>query len=133
MSYTAAEAGSYSAKVFVKDSGGSAASRMSAALTVGSSASAPLAITGITANKTSASAGDTITWTAAVTGGSGTLRYCFYVYKDGAVVLNTGYGSAKSVSYTAAEAGSYSVKLFVKDSGGSAVSKMSAACIVAAS
>ena len=131
VSYTAAEAGSYSAKLFVKDGAGNAASKVGGSISV--TASAALAITGVTGNKTAAKAGDTITWTGKAAGGSGTLRYCFYIYKDGAVVHSTGYGSAAKVSYTAAEAGTYTAKLFVKDGAGNAVSRMSAACIVAAS
>ncbi len=94
-------------------------------------ASGALTVGSITADKTTAKVGDTVTWTAAATGGSGTLRYCFYIYKDGTVVHQTGYSSAKTVSYTVAGAGKHTAKIFVKDGAGAAVSRMSAAVTVA--
>ena len=125
VSYKITEAGTYTAKVFVKDGSGAAANKMSAGVAVNAPA-APLAVTGITPNKTAALVGDTVTWTAAATGGSGTLRYCFYVYRDGTVVQKSGYGTAKTFSYKITEAGSYSVKVFVKDGSGASGTKQSA-------
>ena len=124
-SWTAAEAGNYAVKVYVKDSAGTAVSLMSGNTVVGADAAPSLAVTGITADKTSAAAGETVTWTASASG-SGTLRYCFYVYKDGAVVQKTGYGAEKTLSFTAATAGVYQAKVFVKDVTGAAASRMSA-------
>ena len=105
VSYTPMEAGSYKVKVFVKDGAGKSTSRMSNVITV-SAASTPITVTGLNADKTSAVVGTKITWTAAASGGSGTLRYCFYVYKDNSVVYNSGYGAKANVSYTPTEAGS---------------------------
>ncbi len=130
-SWTAADAGKYSVKVYVKDAAAAVVTQSGGIVTVAAPAG-PLAVTGITADKTGAAPGDTITWTAAAAGGSGALRYCFYVYKDGAVVQKTGYGSAASLRYTAAEAGRYQVKVFVKDSTGAAVSAMSGNTVVGA-
>ena len=130
--YPVAEAGTYSVKVFVKDSAGTVVTRTGGTVTV-AAATGALAIGSITPNKTSAKTGETVTWTASATGGSGTLRYCFYIYKDGTVVLNTGYGTAKSVSYTPAEAGSYSAKVFVKDASGNAAAKVSGSVTVSGS
>ena len=44
-------------------------------LQAGALAATPLTVTGITASKTTACVGETITWTATATGGSGTLQY----------------------------------------------------------
>ena len=127
--YTPTEAGSYKAKVFVKDEAGQTASRLSAATSV---SAGPPVISGITANKTSAFVGESITWTAAVTGGAGTLRYCFYIYKDGTVVYNSGYGTASSIPYTPTEAGSYKAKVFVKDEAGKSAARLSGVTTVTA-
>ena len=127
--YTASETGTYSVKVYVKDSAGTVVTRTGGTVTV-AAASGALAIGSITPNKTTAKVGDTVTWTAAASGGSGTLRYCFYIYKDGTVVHQTGYGSGKTVSYTVTGTGKYTAKIFVKDSAGAAVSKLSAAVTV---
>ena len=129
--YKATEAGSYTVEAFVKDGTGTAVSKTSTAVTV-TKAVTPITISSITADKTSAVAGESITWTAEATGGSGTLKYCFYVYKDGQTVQKGSYGTAKTYTYTATEAGSYSVKVFVKDGVGTAASKMSAAVTVTA-
>ena len=124
VSYTPTAAGTYKAKVFVKDSAGKSASRLSGNTTVAAAAT-PISITAITPNKTSSTVGEKLTWTAAAAGGSGTLRYCFYVYQDGAVVYNSGYGTAASVSYTPTAAGTYKAKVFVKDSAGKSASRLS--------
>ena len=92
----------------------------------------PLAIVGISADKTSAEAGNTITWTAEAVGGTAPLKYCFYIYQDGTVVQNTGYGTASTVSYTPTAAGTYKAKVFVKDSAGKSVSRVSANTAVTA-
>ena len=129
--YTASEAGTYSVKVFVKDSAGTIVTKIGGTVTVAADSGA-LTVTGVTADKITAKVGDTITWTAAASGGSGTLRYCFYIYKDGAVVQKTGYTAAKTAAYPAAEAGIYSVKVFVKDSAGTVAAKTGGTVTVAA-
>ena len=118
LAYTPEEAGSYKAKVFVKDSSGAGKSSAGGVVTVAQAANAPLKISSITADKTAAGTGETVTWTAKATGGSGGYTYCFYIYKDGAVVKKTGYAAADSLAYTPTEAGTYSAKVFVKDSSG---------------
>ncbi len=124
-SYTPTAAGTYKAKVFVKDNVGKSASRVSGNIPVTAGAAVAPTVTGITADKTSAAVGEKITWTATVTGGTAPLRYCFYVYQDGTVVQNTGYGTASTVSYTPTAAGTYKVKVFVKDSVGKTASRLS--------
>ncbi len=120
-SYTPTEAGTYKAKVFVKDSSNPAVSKTGGEVTV----TAPITIAGITANKTSASTGEQITWTAAASGGSGTLKYCFYIYKGSTVVEKGSYTTGKTYSYTPTEAGTYKAKVFVKDTAGQTASKVS--------
>jgi hypothetical protein len=84
-----------------------------------------LNITSVTANKTSATVGDAITWTAETTGGTGTLQYRFEIFKDGIQVKTSNYGSANTFTYTPAAAGTYTAKVYVKDETGSEVSRES--------
>ena len=126
--YTPTSVGSYSVKAFVRDGAGTTVSLMSGATAVSAGA---LTITSVTADKTSAVAGQPVTWTATATGGSGTYQYCFYIFKDGAVVERGSYGSAKTYSYTPAAAGSYTARAYVKI-GSTSVNKMSGATAVTA-
>ncbi len=130
-SYKIGAAGTYTAKVFVKDSSGTAVNKTGGTVTVG--ASAPVTISSITANKSSANVGDTITWTAAASGGSGTLQYCFYIMKDGTTVKKGTYGTVKTFSYKVGAAGTYTAKVFVKDNSGTAVNKTGGTVTVGAS
>ena len=127
--YTPDAAGSYSAKVFVKDGAGTTASKTGGAVTV-TVPVPPLSISTLKANAASTTTGNPITWTAAATGGTGTLKYCFYIYKDSAVVYKGSYGTAKTCTYTPDAAGSYSAKVFVKDGAGTTVSKTGGAVTV---
>ena len=117
--YTPTAAGTYTVKVFVKDGAGDAASLVGGAVTV-TAAATPLSVSSVTANKATTKVGNSITWTASATGGSGTLKYCFYVYKDGQTVQKGAYGTAKTYTYTPTAAGTYTVKVFVKDGTGTA-------------
>ena len=125
-SYTVTAGGSYTVKVFVKDSAGQTATKMSAAV----AADVPINVTGITANKTTAGVGETITWTATASGGNGTVKYCFYVYKDGKVVQKGSYGTSAAMSFKVTAVGQYSAKVFVKDSTGQAGSRVSSVTTV---
>ncbi len=129
VSYTPTEAGSYKAKVFVKDAAGATANTVSGTVTVASAT--PLTVTSIKANKTSAKVGESITWTASATGGSGTVQYCFYVYNGSAVVKKGSYSTAKTYTYTPTEAGSWKAKVFVKDAAGATANKVSSTVTVA--
>jgi hypothetical protein len=99
-------------------------------LQFGALAAEPLSVTGIKANKTTASTGESITWTATATGGTGTLRYCFYVFKDGAIAERGAYGTSRTYTYTPAAAGAYTVRVYVKDAAGTAIFTTSAATVV---
>ena len=85
----------------------------------------PLAIESITADRTSAGIGDSIIWTAKATGGGAPLQYSYLVYRNGSIVHKVAYQSANTLTYTPAEAGSYKVKVMVKDASGTVVNLVS--------
>jgi hypothetical protein len=87
--------------------------------------SIPLAVSSVKANKTSAAVGEKLTWTVTASGGSGTLQYYFILYKDGTKLKTRSYSTANTFSYTPTEAGSYKVKVYVKDSSGAKACKTS--------
>ena len=88
---------------------------------------AALAVGSVTASKSSVPKGTSVTWTASASGGTGSLQYCFYVFKDGKVVQRGTYGTARTCSYTPTAAGKYTVRVYVKDSAGTVVTKDNAA------
>ena len=114
-SYAPKGAGTFKVKVYVKDAADAKVNKTSAGVTVTSAAPA---ISSVKAGVTSAYAGEKITWTATASGGSGTLKYYFILYKDGVKIKTRSYSTAKTFSYTPEEAGSYKVKVYVKDSTG---------------
>ncbi len=126
-SYTPTEAGSYKAKVYVKDNAGTKVNKLSSAVTV--TAAGP-SISSVKAGVTSAYAGEKITWTAAASGGSGTLQYYFNLYKDGVRIKTRSYSTANTFSYTPTESGTYKVRVYVKDAAENKVNKLSAAVTV---
>ena len=101
-------------------------------LQIGALAAETLSITSIKANKTTASTGESITWTATATGGTGTLQYYFIVYKDGTKVKTRAYSTANTFSFTPTEAGTYKAKVYVKDAADTKVSKLGTAITVTA-
>ncbi|MBO4676003.1 MAG: leucine-rich repeat protein [Oscillospiraceae bacterium] len=128
--YTVTAKASYDGFLYrckVKNSAGAVYSN-TAKLTVADS-TAPV-ISSIKANKTGANTGETITWTAAASGGTGTLKYYFILYKDGTKIATQAYSTAKSFSYTPAEAGTYKVRVYVKDADGTKANKLSSGVTV---
>ena len=121
VSYKLTAAGAYTVKVFVKDASGTIVNLTGGNVTAAAD-STPLAIKTLKADKSSASVGDTIKWTVTATGGTGTLKYCFYVYNGSAVVQKGTYGTANTVTYAVSSSGTYKVKAFVKDGAGTVVS-----------
>ena len=119
-SYTPAEAGNYKVRVYVKDADGTKVSKLSAAVTA-----APLTLSSVKADKTSANVGEAVTWTASASGGTGTLKYYFILYKDGSRIATRSYSTAKTFSYIPTEPGTYKVRVYVKDANGTKVSKLS--------
>ena len=130
VSYKASTEGVYAARVFVKDAAGEVLKKDSANVTV--STPQPITVTSAKANKSTASAGETVTWTAYAKGGVGTLKYCFYVLKDGQIVQKGSYGTTKSISYQVTSTGEYSAKVFVKDDLGDSTSQIFGNCTVTA-
>ena len=114
-SYAPKGAGTFKVKVYVKDAEGTKVYKTSIDVTVTSSSAGPV-ISSVKAGVTCACAGEKITWTATASGGSGTLQYFFFLYKDGVKIKNQAYSTKNTFSYTPTEAGSYKVKVYVKDS-----------------
>ena len=131
ITYTPTVAGNYSIKVYVKDGASAVVTKTGGAVAVTAPA-APLTVTGLTANKTSAAPGEAVTWTAAASGGTGTLRYNFYIYQDGTLIHKGGYSTSKSITYTPTVAGNYAVKVYVKDGASAVVTKTGGAVTVSA-
>ena len=98
-------------------------------LTVTSSTGGPV-ITSVKGEKIISAGVENIKWTAAASGGSGTLQYRFCVYKDGTLVQKSSYGTVKTLIYPITSAGTYKVKVYVKDASGTAVSKTSASITI---
>ncbi len=121
-SYTPAEAGSYKVRVYVKDAADNKVNKLSAAVTV---TLAGPTISSVKAGVASAYAGEMLTWKATASGSSGTLQYYFILYKDGTKLKTRSYSTANTFSYTPTEAGSYKVKVYVKDSSGAKACKTS--------
>ena len=72
---------------------------------------------GVSANKTSASVGDTVTWTASTSNADGAVTYKFDLYKNGSKISTGNYGSSSTFSYKFTEGGDYYVAVSAKDSG----------------
>ena len=125
--YTPATAGTYTVRVYVKDGAGTVVSKDKAAAV--SVSAAALSIGSVTASKSAVPAGTAVTWTASASGGSGTLQYCFYVFKDGKIAQRGAYGTARTYTYTPATAGNYTVRVYVKDGAGTTVTKDKAAAV----
>ena len=126
-SYIPTEPGTYKVRVYVKDADGAKINKLSSAVTV---AEAGITISSVKANKTSAETDEKITWTATASGGSGTLKYYFILYKDGSRIATRSYSTAKTFSYTPSEAGTYKVRVYVKDADDTKISKLSGAVTV---
>ena len=107
----------------MKDSAGTKVNKLSAAVTV---TLGPPAVISVKAGKTTAAAGEKITWTAAAVGSEQPLQYFFVLYKDGTRIKTRSYSTTKTFSYTPTEAGTYRVKVYVKDASGAKVCKLSA-------
>ncbi|MBR5701238.1 MAG: leucine-rich repeat domain-containing protein [Oscillospiraceae bacterium] len=90
------------------------------------------AISSVKANKTSPAVGEKITWTCTAAGGAGDLQYYFILYKDGAKFKTRSYSTKNTYSYTPTEAGTYKVKVYVKDAAGNKVNKTSKGVTVTA-
>ena len=111
----------------MKDSADNKVNKTSTAVTV---TLAGPTISSVKAGVASAYAGEKLTWKATASGGSGTLQYYFILYKDGVKVKTRSYSTANTFSYTPTKAGSYKVRVYVKDAAGTKVYKTSAVITV---
>lgn len=59
--------------------------------------------------------GDTVTWTASVSGTSGKYFYAFYIYRDGVKVYNGTFSSTNTVSYVPDADGTYKATVEIVD------------------
>ena len=118
---TPAYADTYTIRVDAKDSNGTVVSKT---LTVTSNEKVELK-NNSTVSSTAVNVGDTVTITGKATGGTGSYQYAFYYKRGSATSWTTkaAYGSATSVTLTPAYADTYTVKVDVKDSSGTVVSK----------
>ena len=126
-SYTPADAGTYKVRVYVKDAADTKVNTLSSGVKV--AVPTPLSISSIKADKTSAASGETVTWTASASGGTGTLQYFFIVYQDGTKVASRAYGTANTFSYIVTEPGTYKARVYVKDANGAKVNKLSGSTV----
>ena len=112
----AADPGTYTVRVYAKD-GSAAALQANSGNTVVSS---PLELKSVTADKSSAAPGETITWTVSAEGGT-SVKYCFYLFKDGKILERGAYGTGKTFRYTVSTAGTYTVRVYGKDGSAAAL------------
>ncbi len=115
--------GNYSIQVIVKDGNGQQVNSNWISYTVAT----PLVLTSFVSDKASPQSvyvdvGDEITWTAAATGGSGTLTYTFRTWTNGGGYVTQQSGASNTWAWVASTPGVYSVQVIVTDSYGQKVS-----------
>lgn len=92
--------------------------------------SAPVVIGNISSDKNgSVNTGTSVTWTASASGGSGNLSYQFELYQNSALIKTQTYSSSSRFTATLSGAGSYYVKVSVKDSSGTVATKNSSSIV----
>ena len=126
--YTASAPGTYTARAYVKDAAGTIVNLTGGSVTV--AAADPLVLNGVSANKTSAAPGETVTWTVSASGGT-SVQYCFYLLQNGKILERGSYGTAKTFSYMANDPGTYSVRVYAKDGSAAALQADSGNTVVA--
>ncbi len=90
-------------------------------------AGAPLRITGITADVSSAKVGDTVVWTAFASGGEGLLSYRCFIYLGSSIEYSDkDYSAANAISFRPVTPGTYRARVFVRDETGATVNQFSA-------
>ncbi len=80
-----------------------------------------LTVTSLTPNTASPAApGTPVTWTAAVSGGTGPFTYKFYVYNGASWTLAQDWSLANSWTWTPGTPGNYTIQVWVRNSGSTA-------------
>lgn len=123
--FTPTGTGTYTLKVSVKDISGSVTNEAAAVKVV-----LPITISGIMPSANLVARGQQITWTVSASGGDGAKQYYYKLFSGITLVNTVMWTSANSYSYTPTKAGSYTLKVYVKDNTPT-VSKMSVAVKVA--
>ena len=123
LTFTPAVPGEYTVWLSVKDEAGKTADVQGARVVV-RYADDSLRVLSVTPDKANAVKGQTLTWTAAIEGGSGDKQYRFDIYRDAVIVSSTDYGTSAQVSYLAERGGVYKAKVYVKDADGKEASKL---------
>ena len=118
---TPAYVDTYTVRVDVKDNNGTVATKT---YTITSSDTTPLT-NNSTVSSTAVQIGKTVTITGKAAGGSGSYQYAFYYKRSGAASWTTksAYGKATSVELSPAYSDTYTIRVDVKDSKGTVVSK----------
>ena len=110
--WTPSKSGNYTIYVQVKDDNGKVVSA-SKGFTINNSV---LKITSFTIDKTSPqNLGSTITLNAKATGGSGTIKYKFYVKQGNTYTKIQDYSTSSSAKWTPGKSGNYTIYVQVKD------------------
>ena len=125
--YTVSAPGTYTVRVYAKDGSAAALQLTGGSVTV--AAAEPLVLKGVTADKSSAAPGETITWTVSAEGGT-SVKYCFYIFKNGKILERGAYGAAGTCSYMAADPGTYTVRVYAKDGSAAALQANSGNTVV---
>lgn len=122
--WTPAAIGTYTLRVYVKDVKNVPVSKDITGFKVIDNNVETPSIKGFAANVATIAAGNTATLAAEATGGVGTLSYKFAVIDeaDNETVIRK-YAASSEAAWTPAEAGTYTLKVYVKDANGTEVSK----------
>ena len=119
-SFKAARVGTYNVRIIVKDSAGTSVEKTFNVLTTSDVANAS------TVSATSVTTGTTVTLTGKATGGTTPYTYAYYYKKStnsAYTTIGTAFSTATSASFKPTEAGTYNVKITVKDNVGGTVDK----------
>ena len=108
------QAGTYTAKVTVKDSAVSASTEGGKVVVT---KYMPLELTSLTTDGNT-SVGNTITLTATAANGTAPYKYSFYVTKGGKVITSRANGITNTFNFKPTEAGTYQIRAYVTDRNG---------------
>ncbi|MGD0781406.1 MAG: hypothetical protein ABSA30_00960 [Candidatus Aminicenantales bacterium] len=121
-SWTPTQAGQYAVQVWVRNAGSTTnydAWKGSGYFNI-TAASTPLTVTSLKASPAPPqSAGTTITWTAAATGGTAPLQYQYWLYSGvtGTWTMARDYSTSASWSWTPTQAAQYAIQVWVRNAG----------------